>query len=227
MIVIGIVVFPSVQQLDVTGPYEVFASSPNIDVQLIWKNIEPITSATGLKFWSTAAFADCPQFDILCVPGGAGINALLQDEAVLDFVRQQSLKAKYITSVCTGALILGAAGLLKGKKATTHWNALDLLECFGALVSDERVVVDGNLITAGGVTAGIDFGLTIIEKLLGRDEAEAIQLMLQYAPAPPFSAGTPKGSSSQVQAVARSRISTSRVERENILSSFYGWRPFI
>src|ERR1700726_1177396 len=137
---IGILVFPSVQQLDLTGPYEVFASIADAKVHLIWKDRTAITSATGLVLTPTMTFAECPALDVLCVPGGAGINALLRDAEVLDFLRAQAARARYVTSVCTGSLVLGAAGLLKGRRATTHWAFHHLLERFGAIPVKERVV---------------------------------------------------------------------------------------
>src|SRR5580765_5957224 len=197
---IGILVFPRVQQLDLTGPYEVFASLPAANVHLIWKDRSAITSATGLVLGPTMTFGECPALDVLCIPGGAGINALLEDVTVLDFVRAQAARARYVTSVCSGSLVLGAAGLLKGRRATTHWLSHDFLERFGAIPVHARVVRDGNVITAGGVTAGIDFGLTVVAELAGRAQAEAIQLALEYAPEPPFRAGTPEGASPAVLA---------------------------
>ncbi|RUW16936.1 DJ-1/PfpI family protein, partial [Mesorhizobium sp. M1E.F.Ca.ET.041.01.1.1] len=160
----GILVFPNVQQLDLTGPYEVLASAKGAEVELIWKDRNPVTSSTRLSLTPTATFDDCPPLDVLCIPGGGGVNALLEDRAVLDFVRQRAAQARYITSVCSGALVLGAAGLLAGKRATTHWYAHDFLEEFGAVSVDARIVEDGNLITAGGVTSGIDFGLALVAR---------------------------------------------------------------
>src|ERR1700680_4509849 len=189
---IGILVFPRVQQLDLTGPYEAFASIPGAQAHLIWKDRADITSATVLVLAPTMTFAECPALDVLCVPGGAGINALLRDAEVLDFLRAQAARSRYVTSVCTGSLVLGAAGLLKGRRATTHWGAHDFLARVGASPTPGRVVRDGNLFTAGGVTAGIDFGLTVVAEILGEAQAQAIQLALEYAPAPPFRAGTPE-----------------------------------
>ncbi|MGR6467220.1 DJ-1/PfpI family protein [Rhizobium sp. PAMB 3182] len=214
----GILAFPDVQQLDLTGPYEVFASANGTEVHLIWKDLQPIQASTRLTFKPTTTFAECPPLDVLCVPGGSGVNGLLLDEMVLDFVREQANSARYVTSVCTGALVLGAAGLLRGKRATTHWNALDFLPRFGATAIDDRIVQDGNVITAGGVTSGIDFGLTVIGALLGQTEAEIVQLALEYAPAPPFSSGTPKQASPNVLNEARQRLSASRTAREKLLS---------
>jgi cyclohexyl-isocyanide hydratase len=218
----GIIVFPDVQQLDLTGPYEVFASAQGTEVHLVWKDLQPVLASTRLSLTPTTTFAECPPLDVLCVPGGSGINALVLDEAVLVFVREQAAKARYVTSVCTGALVLGAAGLLEGKRATTHWNALDFLPRFGATPVEARVVKDGNLITAGGVTSGIDFGLSVIAELLGRTEAETVQLALEYAPAPPFSSGTPKEASPIVLEDTRQRLVGSRAARERILSRLSG-----
>lgn len=214
---IGILVFPGVQQLDLTGPYEVFASLPEAKVHLIWKDRAPLTSATGLVLGPTMTFRECPALDVLCVPGGGGVNALLEDTEVLDFLRAQAKQARYVTSVCTGSLVLGAAGLLKGRRATTHWFSHDFLETFGAIPVHGRVVRDGNLITAGGVTAGIDFGLAVVAELVGQAAAEAIQLGLEYAPEPPFNAGTPEQAPSAVLAAVKDRLASTRKAREAIV----------
>jgi cyclohexyl-isocyanide hydratase len=166
----------------------------------------------------TTTFGECPKLDVICVPGGGGVNALLEDAETLAFIRAQAKQARYVTSVCTGSLVLGAAGLLKGRKATTHWFAHDFLEKFGAIPVHARVVRDGNLITAGGVTAGIDFGLAVVAELVGRAEAEAIQLGLEYAPAPPFSAGTPEEAPSAVVAAVKERLAPTRKAREAIIA---------
>lgn len=215
--VFGILVFPGVQQLDLTGPYEVFSSAVDTQVHLIWKDRNPVRSSSGLTFVSTATFEDCPPLDVICIPGG-GVNPLLTDETVLQFVRERAGTVKYITSVCTGALVLGAAGLLRGRRATTHWNALDFLETLGAIPLKERVVRDGNVVTAGGVTSGIDFGLTILEEVFGRDEAETVQLTLEYAPAPPFRSGTPDEAREEIVARGRERLAASRAAREAIFT---------
>ena len=219
---IGILLFPGVQQLDLTGPYEVFASLPDTKVHLIWKDRARITSATGLVLGPTMTFDECPKLDVICVPGGGGVNALLEDAEMLAFIRAQAKQARYVTSVCTGSLVLGAAGLLKGRKATTHWFAHDFLEKFGAIPVHARVVRDGNLITAGGVTAGIDFGLAVVAELVGKAEAEAIQLGLEYAPAPPFAAGTPEEAPSAVVAAVKERLAPTRKARETIIAKLTG-----
>jgi cyclohexyl-isocyanide hydratase len=215
----GLLLFPRVQQLDLTGPYEVFASLPGARVDLVAREIAPVVSATGLMLVPTISFADCPPLDVICVPGGAGVNALLTDAETLDFVRKQASTARFVTSVCTGALVLGAAGLLRGKRATTHWAAHDLLAALGALPTHGRVVRDGNLLTGGGVTAGIDFALMLAAELMGREQAEMVQLNLEYAPAPPFNAGTPETASADVIASAEQRLAAARKEREDIIRS--------
>jgi cyclohexyl-isocyanide hydratase len=188
---IGFVVFPNVTQLDFTGPLQVLSRVPGAKTYLIWKRIEPVASDTALTITPTATFDDCPQLDVICVPGGFGTDALLNDEEVLAFLRKQAANARYITSVCTGSLVLAAAGLLGGYRAATHWSAIPLLDKLGVAVEKTRVCVDRNRITGGGVTAGIDFGLTLAEKLSDRTTAQTIQLMLEYDPAPPFNAGSP------------------------------------
>ncbi len=216
---IGFLIFPSIQQLDLTGPYEVFSSADGAHVHLIWKDRNPVLSSSGLTFVPTTTFDDCPPLDVICIPGG-GVQPLLTDAVVLDFVREQARNARYVTSVCTGALVLGAAGLLAGRRATTHWNAMDFLEHFGAIPTKGRVVQDGNIITAGGVTSGIDFGLSILEELFGRAEAETVQLTLEYAPAPPFHSGTPDQARPEIQALGRERLAASRAAREAIFAKW-------
>jgi cyclohexyl-isocyanide hydratase len=217
---IGILLFPAVQQLDLTGPYEVFPSLPDAKVHLVASSLDLVTSVTGLILTPTGTFADCPDLDVLCIPGGAGVNALLRDQVTLDFVRRQAVVARYVTSVCTGALVLGAAGLLRGKRATTHWASHDLLSAFGAIPVRERVVRDGSLLTGGGVTAGIDFALTLAGELVGPPTAEAVQLYLEYAPAPPFNAGTPETAPPAVLEMVRTRSAKMRAEREALAADF-------
>ncbi|SFG50683.1 DJ-1/PfpI family protein [Methylobacterium gossipiicola] len=222
---IGLLTFPNVQQLDLTAPYEVFAMIPGATVHLVAAHLDPIASATGLVLTPTVRMADCPALDVLCVPGGVGVNALMTDREGLAFVRERAATARFVTSVCTGALVLGAAGLLRGRRATTHWASLDLLAAFGATPVSERVVRDGNLVTGGGITAGIDFALALAEDLVGRAQAEAIQLGLEYAPAPPFDAGTPATAAAPVHAAARARLAASRAAREALVQAITGVRP--
>lgn len=209
----GLLVFPNITQLDMTGPYEVFIKFPDTRVHLVWKTREPITAGGGMQIVPSATYDDCPPLDLICVPGGAGMNPLLNDPETLDFVRRQARTAKYVTSVCTGSLVLGAAGLLKGKRATTHWMSHEMLAEFGAIPVKERVVVDGNLITGGGVTAGIDFGLQVAAEMLGEEAAKAIQLGIEYDPAPPFSAGSPKTADADLVARTRAASETRQAER--------------
>lgn len=215
---IGLLVFPKVQQLDLSGPYDVFASTPGVTVHLIWKNLAALHSSSGLQLQPTQTFADCPALDVLCIPGGQGIDPLLEDEQTLAFIRQQARTVKYLTSVCTGALVLGAAGLLKGKRATTHWASHELLESFGAIAVHERVVRDGNLMTGGGVTAGIDFALTLVGELFGEVQAQTVQLQLEYAPAAPFNAGHPSTAPAEVLALASERLRQSIAQRRAIVA---------
>ena len=203
---IGLVIFPKVTQLDFTGPLQVFSSVANAKVHLIWKRIEPVASDSVLTLTPTITFADCPQLDLICVPGGAGMNALLNDDETLDFIRAQGRGARYVTSVCTGALVLGAAGLLDGYQATTHWAFVELLAAFGARHVPGRVVVDRNRVTGGGITAGIDFALRLAAELAGDDVAKRIQLGLEYDPAPPFRSGHPDVADPALVAELRARF---------------------
>ncbi|MBV9287448.1 MAG: DJ-1/PfpI family protein [Hyphomicrobiales bacterium] len=213
---IGLLVFPNVQQLDLTGPYDVFASWPRARVRLVWKTLEPVVSSTKLTLKPDATFATSPQLDVLCIPGGAGTNALLTDGETLAFVSRQAERARFVTSVCTGALVLGAAGLLKGKRATTHWGFHHLLAAYGAIPTRGRVVRDGSLMTGGGVTAGIDFALALVAELAGREVAEGIQLGLEYAPAPPFAAGDPETAPPAVVAAVKKRLQPLLEERARL-----------
>jgi cyclohexyl-isocyanide hydratase len=210
---IGIVVFPKVTQLDFTGPLQVFSSLPGATVHLIWKRIEPVPSDTVLTVMPTVSFADCPQLDVICVAGGAGTDDMVNDEEMLGFLRAQSRGAKYITSVCTGSLVLGAAGLLDGYKATTHWTGIGYLAAYGVEPVKTRVCVDRNRVTGGGVTAGIDFALTLVSIMIDRQTAEAIQLGLEYNPAPPFNAGSPDSAPPEILALQKGRIAPSQARR--------------
>jgi cyclohexyl-isocyanide hydratase len=212
---IGLLIFPKVTQLDFTGPLQVFSSLPAqvANVHLIWKRIEPVPTDSVMVLTPTATFADCPQLDVICVPGGFGTNDLVNDEEVLDFLRAQAGHAQYITSVCTGSLVLGAAGLLKGYRAATHWSAMDHLAPFGAIPTKTRVCVDRNRITGGGVTAGIDFALSLVAMLVDRKTAEAIQLGIEYNPAPPFQSGSPDSAPPEVLALLESRTAPFRQRR--------------
>jgi cyclohexyl-isocyanide hydratase len=188
---IGLLIFPRMTQLDMTGPFEVFARIPKAAVHLIWKRIEPVACDTGLLLQPTTTLADCPKLDVICIPGGPGQIDLMEDDDVIEFVRRQGEQARYVTSVCTGALVLGAAGLLRGYKAATHWASMDNLAYFGAEAVKTRVCIDRNRITGGGVTAGIDFGLVLASMLADTVTAQRIQLYMEYNPEPPFDSGTP------------------------------------
>ena len=210
---IGLLVFPKVTQLDFTGPLQVFSSVPGANIHLVWKRIEPVTSDSVMTVMPTTTLADCPQLDVICVPGGAGADDLLNDEEVLAFLRRQAEGAKFVTSVCTGALVLGAAGLLRGYRAATHWAEMDNLSAFGVIPTKTRVCTDRNRVTGGGVTAGIDFALTLVSMLVDRKTAEAIQLRLEYNPAPPFQSGSPDTAPPDVLATAIQRLTPYKARR--------------
>jgi cyclohexyl-isocyanide hydratase len=188
----GMLVFPNLTQLDLTGPYEVLARLPGAETRLLWKDLDPVRSEHGLAILPDTTFSDCPPLDLVLVPGGGGINPLLEDADVLAFLRRAAAEARYVVGICTGSLVLGAAGLLRGKRAGTHWMSRDLLAAFGAVPVPERVVIDGNIFTGGGVTAGIDVALAVAAEIAGRPTAEMIQLAIEYDPAPPFAAGSPQ-----------------------------------
>jgi cyclohexyl-isocyanide hydratase len=211
---IGLLLFPNVTQLDMTGPYEVFTKFPDTKVHLVWKSLSPISAGGGMQIVPTTTFGDCPSLNLICVPGGSGVNALLNDSEVLDFIRRQARAARYVTSVCTGALVLGAAGLLQGKRATTHWMSREMLPAFGATAVAERVVIDGQVITGGGVTAGIDFALVIAAQAFGDDVAKSIQLNIEYDPHPPFDAGIPERAGPALVAKLRAASASRQTERQ-------------
>ncbi|QCI62871.1 DJ-1/PfpI family protein [Phreatobacter stygius] len=183
--------FPRMTQLDLTGPFEVFTRFKELQVDLVWKTAGPVTDASGLRLVPSKTFADCPPADILFVPGGPGQMALMEDQETLDFLRGQAKGASWITSVCTGSLVLAAAGLLTGYRATSHWASIDQLTLFDVEAVCQRVVVDRNRVTGAGVTSGIDFGLTLTAMLFGEERARAAQLGMEYDPEPPFAGGTP------------------------------------
>jgi cyclohexyl-isocyanide hydratase len=211
---IGLVIFPKVTQLDLTGPVQVFCNVPGARVHLIWKRIEPVPSDSVLVLTPTTTFADCPQLDVICVPGGRGTDDMVNDEEVLDFLRAQASGAKYVTSVCTGSLVMGAAGLLNGYRATTHWSAMDYLAPYGATPEKTRVCVDRNRVSGGGVTAGIDFALTLVSLMVDRPTAELIQLGLEYNPAPPFNAGSPDTAPAEILERMREKNAPLRPRRD-------------
>jgi cyclohexyl-isocyanide hydratase len=189
---IGFVIFPNLTQLDFTGPLQVLARLPGAKIHIAAKTRDAVPSDCSLGLVPTHTFADCPALDLICVPGGGpGVIEAIKDQETIAFVRNQASQAKYVTSVCTGAFILGVAGLLRGRRATTHWAFTQLLPLVGATHEKARVVVDGNIITAGGVTSGIDFGLSVIAEIAGEQTARSVQLGVEYNPAPPFNSGHP------------------------------------
>jgi len=189
---IGFVIFRDVTQLDFTGPLQVLSRLPQSAIHIIAKSTAPVPSDCGLALVPTHSFLNCPPLDLICIPGGSeGVAGIINDGETIEFVRQKAGAAKYVTSVCTGAFVLGVAGLLKGRRATTHWAYTDLLPLVGATYEKARAVKDGNVITAGGVTAGIDFGLSVIAEIAGETTARRVQLGIEYDPAPPFDSGHP------------------------------------
>ena len=205
-LIIGALVFPSMDQIDLTGPFEVLSRLPNSTFHLIGRTIAPVRDIQGLILTPEVAISNAPQLDVLVVPGGFGQEALMDDEEVLDFLRAQAAGAQYTFSVCTGALLLGAAGLLRGVRATTHWSTFHLLPYFGAVPVDVRTVVDGRTVTAAGVTSGIDGALRLAALLRGDLVAQTIQLSIEYAPEPPFLSGTPKTAPPEVLNAAHNRV---------------------
>jgi cyclohexyl-isocyanide hydratase len=199
---VGFVIFPYLTQLDFTGPQQVLARLPESAMHIVAKSAAPVPSETGLGLLPTHTFENCPRLDLICVPGGTdGVVQAMADRETIEFVRRQSSTAKYVTSVCTGAFILGVAGLLKGRRATTHWAFTELLPLVGATHEKRRVVKDGNLITAGGVTSGIDFALRVVAEIAGESVAQAVQLDMEYDPDPPFASGHPDRAPAAVMAM--------------------------
>jgi cyclohexyl-isocyanide hydratase len=214
---IGFVIFPNLTQLDFTGPLQVLHRLPGATTHIVAKTREPVPSDCPLAIPPTATFADCPPLDLLCVPGGFGVDQAMEDEATLAFVRREAARAKYVTSVCTGAFILGAAGLLKGKRATTHWAYHHLLPRVGAVPVQERVVRDGNTITGGGVTAGVDFAFTVMNEIAGPVLAQTVQLGIEYDPKPPFTGGSPARAPAEIKAAVDQRYAPRLPVFETIL----------
>jgi len=211
---IGSLLFEGVDQIDLTGPFEVLSRIPNSTCRIYGKAAEPVRDLKGLRLTPDAALADAPRLDVLHVPGGFGQEALMEDTEVLAWIRQQAAGARSVFSVCTGALLCGAAGLLKGRRATTHWASFHLLPFFGAIPVNERVVVDGSWVFAAGVTAGIDGALRLAALLRGDEVAQAIQLQMAYAPEPPFNSGTPETAPAAVLEQARQAVRGITSQRE-------------
>ena len=196
--VIGLIFYPGMTSLDIVGPHQVFSALPGVELHRIWKTLDPITSDDGLVILPDTTFANCPPLDVICVGGGLEQQAVVDDPEVLQFLRKQGSTAQFIASVCGGSEFLAKAGLLEGYRAATHWGMREQLAKLGVEVGTERVVVDRNRITGGGVTAGIDFGLTIASILYGEETAKIVQLLLEYDPAPPFDAGSPEKAGSEI-----------------------------
>ena len=211
---IGSLLFEGVDQIDLTGPFEVLSRIPNSTYRIYAKTTEPVRDLKGLRLTPDAALADAPQLDVLHVPGGFGQEALMADAEVLGWIARQAAGAHSVFSVCTGALLCGAAGLLRGRRATTHWASFHLLAFFGAIPVNERVVTDGNWVFAAGVTAGIDGALRLAAGLRGDDAARAIQLHMVYAPEPPFDSGTPETAPAAILEQARQSMADITARRE-------------
>jgi cyclohexyl-isocyanide hydratase len=208
---VGFVIFADLTQLDFTGPLQVLSRLPHSTTLIVAKSEAPVPSDCGLSLVPTHTFANCPSLDLICIPGGvSGVVGAIRDRETIAFVRRQAGTAKYVTSVCTGAFVLGIAGLLKGRRATTHWAYTDLLSLVGATYEKARVVKDGNVITAGGVTSGIDFGLSVVAEIAGETTARAIQLGVEYDPAPPFDSGHPDRASAAVKSALSDRYDRAR-----------------
>jgi cyclohexyl-isocyanide hydratase len=211
---IGSLLFEGIDQIDLTGPFEVLSRIPNSTYRIYGKTAAPVRDIKGLRLTPDGILSDAPPLDVLHVPGGFGQEALMEDAEVLGWIRQQASGACSIFSVCTGALLCGAAGLLKGRRATTHWASFHLLPLFGAIPVNERVVVDGSYILAAGVTAGIDGALRLAAELRGDDAAQAIQLQMAYAPEPPFNSGTPETAPPAILRQAREAVAGITAQRE-------------
>jgi cyclohexyl-isocyanide hydratase len=211
---IGSLLFEDIDQIDLTGPFEVLSRIPNSTYRIYGKTADAVRDLRGLRLTPDAALSNAPQLDVLHIPGGFGQEALMEDTEVLGWIARQAKGARSVFSVCTGALLCGAAGLLRGRRATTHWASLHLLPLFGATVVNERVVVDGDWIFAAGVTAGIDGALRLAAQLRGDDAAQAIQLYMAYAPEPPFNSGTPETAPPAILAHARQSVAAITAQRE-------------
>jgi cyclohexyl-isocyanide hydratase len=220
---VGSLIYPSMDQCDFTGPFEALSRIPNSTFYTIWKDKDPVPDMRGMRIVPDTTITEAPQLDILLVPGGHGQEALMKDKAILSFLRRQAAGARYVYSVCTGSLLCGAAGLLHGKRATCHWTAMDVLPLFGAIPSDDRVVVDGKMISAGGVTSGIDGSLIVVSMVRGETVAQELQLYMAYDPKPPFNSGSPKTAPADVlrtvtaraQDITEKRLETGRRYKAN------------
>jgi cyclohexyl-isocyanide hydratase len=209
--------FPHVTQLDLTGPVQLFSRLPDAVIDLAWHRVEPVVTDAGFSILPTVSFDDAPQADVLMVPGGRGAFELMDDPVALEFVRRQAASARFVTSVCTGAFVLGAAGLLVGRRATTHWASHPMLELLGAHAEHARVVRDGNLITGGGVTSGLDFALTVAAEVHDDATARRVQLAMEYDPDPPFDAGSPTRPEADQEQVRQTITETRRNRQPGVV----------
>lgn len=214
---LGAIIFPGIDQIDFTGPFEILSRLPDSTFHVIWKDAKPVRDANGLILTPDTVMATAPQLDVLIVPGGPGQQDLMEDAEIISFIQRQAAGAKYVMGVCTGVLVVGLAGLLRGRRATTYWATFDMLESFGAIPVDHRVVVDGPLVTAAGVTSGLDGALRLAALLRGDVEAQKIQLLTQYAPEPPFNSGSPVTAPPEVlQAVQERTRQLTEARRETV-----------
>lgn len=211
---IAFLLFPGLTQLDMTGPAQFLSRMPGASMDLVWKNRDPVMTDAGFAIVPTATFADLPAADILCIPGGVGVADVMNDNEAMAWIRGVGAEAQWVTSVCTGSLILGAAGLLKGYKATSHWAWHHQLALFGAEPVKARTVFDRNRVTGGGVTAGIDFALALIAAVSGEGVAKTLQLGLEYDPAPPFDTGSPDKAGDAILAAYSAAVSAAFPARE-------------
>jgi cyclohexyl-isocyanide hydratase len=203
---VGFLLYPYLTQLDLTGPAQVFAAAGNFELHYLWKDTHPVMSDAGLSLLPTKTLKTCPALDVVLIPGGPGQALLMQDAEVLEWLGAQGRSATWVASVCSGSLLLGAAGLLNGYRAASHWNYREHLPLFGATIDTARVVRDRNRMTGGGVTAGIDLALKMIAEIRGEQVAQEVQLFLEYAPEPPFDSGRPENASASTVSGAKKRL---------------------
>jgi len=219
---VNFLLFPGLTQLDLTGPYEVLARTPGLEIDLVSTSMDPVRSDRGLAILPTVTMERARPCDLLVVPGGPGTDDAIIDSRWVEFTARQGVNAKYIFGICTGSLLLGAAGLLKGKRATSHWQAREFLPLLGAVPDDSRMCIDGNIFTSGGVTSGIDMAIKAVALMLDEDTARQIQLQIEYDPEPPYAGGTPRTSPEHIvqrcieQTQARKAIRAAAVKQASL-----------
>lgn len=223
---VAFLLFPNITQLDLTAPAQVLSRLGNVDIHLVWKDLKPVATDSGFPMLPTATLDQITSADILCIPGGLGTLDIMEDEEIISWIHKIAENAQWITSVCTGSLLLGAAGLLQGYKAGCHWASLSQLAYFGAIPSKERVVFDRNRATGGGVTSGIDFALSLAAKIRGEEYAKFIQLSLEYAPSPPFDAGSPDSVSDNIKSAYWDMIERAVPNRDDMVKKIAVRRGF-